>query len=99
MSVGKVMGSMLLPNSIIPKDVKNCTYYCYARCATLLVLVGGMPWIQTGAIQYHAHIGLPDKGHAIKELVVCNNWDLEPLDLLHGLALVCYQLYPEVLIV
>ncbi len=41
-----------------------------------------MPWPQTGATQYHAQLGLPDKGHAIKELVVCNSWDLEPWDLL-----------------
>ena len=24
--------------------------------------------------QYHAQLGLPEKGRAIKELVVCNNW-------------------------
>ena len=46
-----------------------------------------MPWPQTGANQYHAQLGLPDKGRAIKELVFCNSWDLEPLDLLNGLAL------------
>ena len=34
------------------------------------------------------------KGSAINELVVCNNWDLEPLDLLNGLAL-DYQPSPE----
>ena len=44
---------------------------------------------KTGATQYHAQLGLPDKGHAIKRLVVRNNWDLEPLDLLNGLALGC----------
>ena len=48
---------------------------------------GGMTWTQTGATQYHAHLGLPDKGCAIKGLVVCNNWDLEPLDLLNGLVI------------
>ena len=37
-------------------------------------------------------IGLLDKGL----VVVCNCWDLEPLDLLNGLALGCYQLFPEV---
>ncbi len=47
----------------------------------------------------HAQLRLPDKGRAIKGLVVCNNWDLEPLDLLNGLALGCYQPSPEVLIV
>ncbi len=30
---------------------------------------------------------LLDKGRAIKGLVVCNSWDLEPLDLISGLAL------------
>ena len=39
-------------------------------CATLLAKVGGMPWPKTGASHYHAQIGLPDKGYAIKVLVV-----------------------------
>ena len=30
-----------------------------------------MPWPQTDATHYHAHLGLSDKGLAIKELVVC----------------------------
>ncbi len=34
-----------------------------------------MPWSQSGVTQYHT---VPDKGFAIKEFVVCNNWDLEP---------------------
>ena len=46
-----------------------------------------MPWPQTGTTQYHAQLGLPDKGRAIKGLVVCNDWDLEPLNLINGLAL------------
>ena len=58
-----------------------------------------MPSPQTGATQYDAQLVLPDKGYAIKGLVVCNNWDLEPLDLLNGLALGCYQPSSEVLIV
>ncbi len=57
-----------------------------------------MPWPQTGATQYPAQLVLRDKGRAIKGLVVCNNWDLEPLDLLNGLALGCYQPSPEVLL-
>ena len=57
-----------------------------------------MHWPQTGATQYQAQLELPDKGRAIKGLVVCNNWDLEPLDLLNGLALQCYQPSPEVLL-
>ncbi len=51
---------------------------------------------KTGAIHYHAQLGLPDKGRAINELVVCNSWDLEPWDLLNGLALGCYQPSPKV---
>ncbi len=58
-----------------------------------------MPWPQTGATQYNAQCGLPDKGRAIKELVVCNSWDLEPWDLHNGRALNCNQPSPEVLIV
>ncbi len=46
---------------------------------------------QTGATQYHVELGLPDKGLAVKGLVVCNNWDIEPLDVLNGLALGCHQ--------
>ena len=58
-----------------------------------------MPWPQRGTTQCHAQLGLEDKGLAIKGLVVCNNWDLDLLDLLNGLALGCYQPSPEVLIV
>ncbi len=35
----------------------------------------------------------------MQSTVVCNNWDLVPLDLLNSLALDCYQPSPEVLIV
>ncbi len=49
-----------------------------------------MPWPQTGATQYYAQLGLPDKGRTIKGLVVRNNRDLEPLDLQNGLALGYY---------
>ncbi len=58
-----------------------------------------MPWPQTGATQYYAQLRLPDKGRAIKGLVVCNDWDLELLELLNTLALGCYQPSLEVSIV
>ena len=45
-----------------------------------------MPWTQTGVTDYLAQQGLSDKGHAIKGLFVCNDWYLEPFDLLNGLA-------------
>ena len=50
-----------------------------------------MPWHQTGATQHHAQLGLPNKVRAIKKLVVCNDLNLKPLDLLNGLALGYYQ--------
>ncbi len=58
-----------------------------------------MPWPQTGGTQYNAQLRFPDKGRAIKGLFISNNWDLEPLDLLNGLALGCYQQSPEALII
>ena len=60
--------------------------------------INGNTLSQTGATQYHAQLGLPEKGRATKGLVVCNNLDLEPLDLQNGLDLGCYQPSPEVLI-
>ena len=58
-----------------------------------------MPLPHTCTTQYHVQLGLPDKGHTIKELVVCNDWNLEPLDPLNGQALGCYQPSPEILII
>ena len=55
-----------------------------------------MPWPKTGVTQYHAPLGHPEKGRAIRGLVVCNSWDLEPWDLLNGLALDYYLSSPEV---
>jgi len=55
-----------------------------------------MPWPQTGVTHYHAQLGLPDKGRAMKGFVVCYSWDIESLDLLNGPALGCYQPSPEV---
>ena len=54
---------------------------------------------KTCATHYHAQLGLPDKGPAIKELVVSYSLDLKPLDLLNGLALGFYKPSPAVLIV
>ena len=58
-----------------------------------------MPWPKTGATNCYAQLGLPDKGHIIKRLVVCSGLCLGPLDLLNGLALGYYLPSPEVLIV
>ncbi len=32
--------------------------------------MGNAPWFKTGATNYHAQMGLPDKGQTIKELIV-----------------------------
>ncbi len=49
-----------------------------------------MPWPkQTQLSTMHtAHLGLPDKDRAVKGLVVYDNWDLDPLYMLNGLAYV-----------
>ena len=59
----------------------------------------GNALVQICATIYHAQLRLPEKGRAIKGLVVCNNWDEEPLDLLNSLALGCYQPSTEVLLI
>ena len=48
--------------------------------------VGGIPWSIT------MHTGTVRTSRL--RLVVSNSWDLEPLDLLNGLALGYYQLSP-----
>ena len=65
------LSSMLSPNSIIAKAVKISTYCCYVRCATFIIKVGGMPWLQAGATHYHAQLGHSNKGRTIKGLVFC----------------------------
>ena len=46
-------------------------YYCCVRYVTLIDKLEGMSWSKTGTTNYHAHLGLPDKGHSIKELFAC----------------------------
>ena len=52
-----------------------------------------MPWSQTGATQYHAQLGFPDKGRAMKGLIddclqLLGSRAFGPLN---GLALGYYQ--------
>ncbi len=61
----------------------------YILHATYKLVENLEQYFKTGATQYHTQLGLPEKGHAIKGLVVCNDWDLEPLDRLNSLALGC----------
>ncbi len=50
------------PNRVITKDIQRCTFCFYDRWVTIKVLVGKMPWSQTGATHYHSQLGHPDKG-------------------------------------
>ncbi len=49
-----------------------------------------MPWPKTDKTQYHSQLGIPVKGPAIKGFIFCNDWDLDPSDLLNSLELGCY---------
>ena len=74
---------------------QNTVTLSFKHSGTSKLIFGGMPWPQkTGATHYHTKLGLPDKGRTIKGLFVCNYWDLEPLDLLNGLAIGCYRPSP-----
>ncbi len=57
-----ISASMLGPNYVIANGIKSCTYCC----SVLIVREGLMHWLRTGATQYHAQLGLPDKGRALK---------------------------------
>ena len=54
-----------------------------------------MPWSRTDITCYQIQLGLPDKGRVIKDLVDCNDWDLEPLDLLNGINRIKKDLFYE----
>ena len=66
-----MFGSNLRPNRVIADGVKSSTLCCYVRYATLIVRPEGMSLLKTGTTHYHAQLGLPDKGRAIKGLVDC----------------------------
>ncbi len=66
------MGSMLSQNHVIAKDVKT------TDATPINSISRGNALAPSGKTHYDAHVGLPDKVRAIKGLVVCNNWDLEP---------------------
>ena len=61
--------------------------------AKRIVWVGGdaLAPKRCNSVPDKVQLGLPDKGGAINGLVVCTDWDLEPLDLLNGLTLGCNQ--------
>ena len=56
------------------RDVKkNCGSCCfYVRCMTSVVREGVMPWPINRENLLHLQLGILDKGHAIKVLVVFN---------------------------
>ncbi len=74
-AVWKVMGSILGHYRVIAKDVKSAVVPTATSQMHDInsMSMGGMPWPQTGATQYLAQLGLPEKGRAIKGFVVCNS--------------------------
>ena len=52
------------------KDLPTATMSDYIEYVIYSYYINSMPWPQTGATYYHAQLGLPDKGRAIKGLVV-----------------------------
>ncbi len=70
-SVGDGFNSRSKPHHNV-EDVKRCTFCCYIRSPTLIVWAGKyLGPKQLGLNQYHAQLRHPDKGRAIKELVIC----------------------------
>ena len=70
-------------DALLLKDVKSCTTAAMLD-SPHLYMSRGMPWPQTSTTHYYTQLGLSDKCRAIKGFDVYN---LEPLDLLNGLAL------------
>ncbi len=58
------------------------SYLLNAICAIIIVGVGRMSWFKTGATHYHAKLGLPGVGLAIKGLNVCISWDVITMTLI-----------------
>ena len=60
------MGLILDPNRVIAKEIK-----LILLCDDIISIGRGNALAPTGAIYYHAQLGLPYKGRTIKGLVVC----------------------------
>ncbi len=62
---------MLSLNRVIAKDVKSCTYYCYVRCATLIVRVEGNAFAPNRRNSLPFTVRTSRQRCAIKRFVVC----------------------------
>ena len=51
-------GGNRFESRVITEDIKNDSYCYYVRYAILIVRVGGISWLKTGATYYHAQLGL-----------------------------------------
>ncbi len=71
-----MLGAIIGPNFVIGKDVKKLYLLLLCQTLKLIVCVRGTPWSHTGATQYHAQLGLPDKVRAIKGLVCYVEWQV-----------------------
>ncbi len=68
---------IFVTNRVISDDIKSCTYCCFVICTKLLVLLYDITQPKIGATHYHTQLGLPDKGHAIKGLLL-KSYAFEP---------------------
>ena len=55
-----------------------------------------MQWPIIGTTNRHAQLKIPDEDCKIK-VIVCNGWDLKPLELRNSVALGCYQPWRNIL--
>ena len=62
---------MLSKKCVIAKDVKAVTTVAISKARHYLILVGEKALVPNRTTHYHAQLGPPDKGHAIKRLVFC----------------------------
>ncbi len=92
--VVKVMVSMLIQNPVIAKDVKIWTYFYYVRCPGMNSMSSVNELAPNRWNSVPCTIRTFRQRTCNQRLVVFNSWDLEPVDLLNGLALGCCQPSP-----
>ncbi len=73
LGVVEVMSSILGQICVIVRDIEILPAAALSNDIDSMSM-GGMYWPKPAATHYFSKLGLPDKGHAIKELVVCNSF-------------------------
>ena len=67
---GRCQVPIMAQHRVITTEVNNCSFCCYVRCATKIVMVGRMPQSKTGATYNNSQLGLPEKGCSMKGLIL-----------------------------